>query len=100
MLLKDKTASSIKRKVQLAKSKVDKNAAEATKILAFAETEADELSEDIRVLETELSDARFAQEDAEADLVVAAKVAGLTAGKKAQVMDLIAQFEADLEALL
>ena len=100
MLLKDKTASSIKRKVQVAKQKVDKDASEAVKILKFAVTEVDEIGEEIRILETELSDARFAQEDADTDLELANKVANTTASKRAQVLDLIGKFEADLEALL
>ena len=100
MLMMDKTASSIKRKVQLAKQTVDKSTSEAAKILAFAETEVEELTEDIRILETNLSDARFAREDADKDLVVADKVMKIASHQRDNVLHLISKFEADLEALL
>ncbi len=73
MLMRDKTASSIKRKVQTAKQKVDKDAREATKLLANVVAYVTDLDEQVRLLDTELSDARFAQEDAEKDSTLATK---------------------------
>ena len=63
-------------------------------------TEVEEIGEEIRILETELSDAQFAQEDADTDLALANKVMKITASKRAQILDLIFKFESDLEALL
>ena len=100
MLMKDKTASSIKRKVQLAKQKVDKDASEASKVLTFAETEVDETYEAVRILNGELADAMVAEDEAKKDLLLANKVARITTSKQAEVLSLIDRFEVDLQDLL
>ncbi len=100
MLMRDKTASSIKRKVQTAKQKVDKDAREATKLLANVVAYVTDLDEQVRLLDTELSDARFAQEDAEKDSTLATKAMAIASDKQAAVLILIAKFERELEELL
>lgn len=100
MLLKDKTASSIKRKVQLAKQKVDKDATKAKKVLTLAEAEVDETYDTVQTLEDELASAMIAEGDAKEDLLLANKVARITVTKQGQVIDLISRFETDLDDLL
>ena len=100
MLLKDKTASSIKRKVQLAKQQVDKGATEARKVLEFAEIEVDDTYEAVQVLTLELEGAHEAEEVAKSDLLLANKVSRVAVKKRSEVLSLIDRFEVDLDILL
>ena len=100
MLMKDKTASSIKRKVQLAKQQVDRNFSEADKLLNFAADEANTAAQDVRDLRADFEAAKIREGTTSADLATAGDKLDVAIDKQGRVLDLIAQFEEDLEALL
>ena len=100
MLMKDKTASSIKRKVQVAKQRVDKDNKDAVKLLDDIGTFVEDAQQDVEDLTIELEVAEATQAGAEADLVVAVKGAKIAASKRFQVTQLIDRFEVDLQDLL
>ena len=100
MLSRDKTASSIKRKVQLARQQVNKEASEARKVLEFAETDVDNTYEAVQTLTVKLGNAHEAEEVAKSDLLLANKVSRVAMKKKSEVLSLINRFEVDLEDLL
>ena len=100
MLLKDKTASSIKRKVQIAKQQVDRNFSKADKVFKSADQEVDATFEKVQDLRADLATAKVRAETAGDDFEVATKILDIAVEKQGQVLDLIAEFEDGLDALL
>ena len=100
MLMKDKTASNIKRKVQLAKQQVDRDFSEANKTFTNADKEVADTYEKVQELEADLASAQVRAGAAIGDATEAANALDTALDKQGKVWDLIAQFEEDLEALL
>ena len=100
MLMKDKTASSIKRKVQTAKQQVDRNFSNADKALSFAADEASAAAQDVRDLRADFEAAKVREGSTSTDLVIAGDALDKASDKQAQVVELIAEFEANLDTLL
>lgn len=97
MLMKDKTASSIKRKVQVAKQQVDRNFSNADKTLNFTADEASEAAQNVLNLRADFEAAKIRQSSTNADLVVAGDELDIAIDKQGQVIDLISRFETDLD---
>ena len=100
MLMRDKTASSIKRKVQVAKQRVDRDFSNADKALNFAADEASAAAQDVRDLRADFEAAKIREGTANTDFVDAGDKLDNASDKQAQVVELIAEFEAELDILL
>ena len=100
MLRKDKTASSIKRKVQTAKQQVDRNFSDASKVFTSADDEVEATREKVADLRADLASAKVRADNAGDDFDLAINVLDNATVKQGQVLELITEFEADLDELL
>ena len=99
-MARDKTASSIKKKVASAKGTVDKDYANAKKTIGVAENVVDSSVREVDGLRTSLETAELVLETADAKFIEAEKEVTITAKKQEAVYVLIDRFETDLDILL
>ena len=99
-MARDKTASSIKKKVAFVKGTVDKDYANAKKTIGVAENAVDSSMREVDGLRTSLETAKRVFETAEAKFIEAEKEVTISAKKQEAVYVLIDRFETDLDVLL